>query len=48
MSIHEKTMLKMKTNDLENVPRHEAGIVAAKYDQPGYVHAMKLVAKDDI
>ena len=28
--------------------RHEGGIVAAKYDQPGYVHAMRLVVKDDM
>ena len=28
--------------------RHDRGIIAAKYDQPGYVHAMRLVAKDDI
>jgi len=28
--------------------KHERGIIAAKYDQPGYVHAMRLVAKDDI
>ena len=32
----------------ESVLRHEGGIIAAKYDQPGYVHAMRLVAKDDI
>merc|ERR1711878_80370 len=28
--------------------KHEGGIIAAKYDQPGYVHAMRLLAKDDI
>ena len=32
----------------ESVLRHEGGIIAAKYDHPGYVHAMRLVAKDDI
>jgi len=28
--------------------KHKSGIIAAKYDQPGYVHAMRLVTKDDI
>ena len=32
----------------KNVFRHKSGIIAAKYDQPGYVHAMRLVTKDDI
>lgn len=28
--------------------RHDGGIVAAKYDQPGYVHAMQMVRKETL
>ena len=47
VSLHQKTNIGT-IYDLETVLRHEGGIVAAKYDQPGYVHAMRLVNKDDI
>ena len=47
VSLHQKTKIGT-IYDLETVLRHEGGIVAAKYDQPGYVHAMRLVNKDDI
>ena len=46
VSVHPKTI--QFTLRFESVLRHEGGIIAAKYDQPGYVHAMRLVAKDDI
>ena len=38
----------LQHESIQNVFRHKTGIIAAKYDQPGYVHAMRLVTKDDI
>ena len=43
-----KSKSKYHSLTLDPVLRHEGGIIAAKYDQPGYVHAMRLLAKDDI